>query len=101
MVAMVITMTVFGIGTMTYLNVMRAAFSGRQARAVLLLNEAAIRARDDRKFFNEVTEAGDLRIVRKADLYHGLAGLYLLAYVVEDSTGRQLAAKRILVNADE
>jgi hypothetical protein len=98
---MVITMTVFGIGTLTYLNVTRAAFSGRQARAVLLLNEAAVRTREDRKFFNEVTGAGDLRIVRRANRYRGLEGLYLLEYVAEDSTGRPLATKRILVNADE
>jgi len=97
-VALMVTMLVFGIAMTIYVNVLRNSTSLADFKASLRLEQLAKETKESKRFIDESFEEGNVSIEKRVGKYQNKEGLLLLELEAFDQTKRKLAEhKEILI----
>jgi Tfp pilus assembly protein PilV len=99
-IAMVIISIVFGVGMMTYMNILKSSFSVQQLNATLLLNKIVEETKQEQSFFDETITEENITVYKKASKYQGNDNLVLLELEVLDAENKILANRKQLIRTE-
>ena len=99
LMALVIVMICFVIGSMIYVNVINSDNNRQEIKANLILNETALKTKEEKKFIDEKIEIGNenLIIQKTVILYKNIENLNLLTLIASDKKGRVIAQRKELI----
>ena len=99
-VALVIILAVFVMGTMILTGTARTGVTVKQLRANELLRQLAQKTRESRLFSTDSMVVDEFRLYRFVSLYPGYDSLLVIHYTVLDQNNKSLADWRLLVRSD-
>jgi Tfp pilus assembly protein PilE len=97
MVAMIVVLLCFGIATMIYVNVMNSDSRRAELHAHLLLNEIAMKAKQQELFLDEEIHEGTLLITKKVETYKGVPGLIRLGIIARNEKDKIIATHNEII----
>lgn len=99
MVAMVILSLAFGIGLMTYFNIIGSTKSLASLKAQIILNEIAAETIIEQSFFDEELDIERMHITKEFVQYNGSNDTYILVLKATGPSNQVLAnLKKIVLN---
>lgn len=97
LIAMVLVMACFGIGTMIYSNVMRSGNERLKLKAHLAINELAVRSKKEKQFIDEVIKDETLTISKKISPYKQTTDVIVMEITAGDEEGRTIETYKELI----
>jgi Tfp pilus assembly protein PilV len=97
LIAMVVVLVCCGIASMIFVNVMRSGNQRAKLHAHLLLNETAVKAREEKKFLDEVIESDNLVIKKSVVPYRDNASITVLTLDAMDENDKILETYKELI----
>lgn len=97
LIAMVIIVICFGVGTMIYSNVMDSDKQRLQLKAILVLNGEALETKTNRKFLDSEEQSGDWIVKKTIERYPEAENLYRLSLAAVYKNGKTIAVRNELI----
>lgn len=97
LVAMVIVLACCGIAAMIYVNVMDSGNEREKLKAHLMLNEAAIKTKNEKLFLDEEIQGEFITIRKRITPYKEQADLSLLVLTAIDADGNIVEARKEII----
>ncbi len=98
-VAMVLAATVFGLGTVIYVNVSQSGFSQRHFRAMLLAEQVAAETQANLSFYDQTLSFAGWTVHKKVYPYPNAADLVHLHLEVTAGSSQPLVSSHRLIRA--
>ncbi|HEY8402745.1 MAG TPA: hypothetical protein VIK89_15860 [Cytophagaceae bacterium] len=100
-VAMVLIMVVFGIGLMSYMNIMKSSYNFQKLRASQETERIATATKKEKTFVDQAYETETVSYYKSIKKYEGQSNLILLEVEAVDRSNQQLALRRELILLDD
>jgi hypothetical protein len=100
-VASMVMMLVFGVGMMTYMNVVRSNTSLSDLQAAQQLDEVFYDTQKNKKYMDEQQVSSRLIITKRVTPYKNSDVLYCIYLQAEDPSGRILAKRTDIVRTED
>lgn len=100
LIAMVILIVCFGIGTMIYTNVLTSDRERKQLHATLLANEEAITIKSEKNYLDAEWKIDDWTIKKTVEKYNETENLFLLSIAVLDRDKKVISIRNELIIAE-
>ena len=97
LVAMVVVLVCCGIASMIYVNVITSGNEREKLKAHLLLNEAAIKAKNENLFLDEEIRGETITIRKSIAPYKELPDISLLTLTAVDADGHVIETRKELI----
>jgi hypothetical protein len=100
LIAMIIIIVCFGIGTMIYSNVLSSDKQRLKLKAILLLNQEAASIKKEHLFIDGEKQQGDYLIKRMIKKMNQTENVYILSLVAVNKEGKIIGTRNELIIVD-
>jgi hypothetical protein len=97
MIAMIVVVVCFGIGSMIYMNIIGSGNMTLRLRATLVMNEIAEQAKKDKDFTDDKLTTKELTIVKKMESFQSLTDLKQFTLIAFDKDGKRISEYKELI----
>jgi uncharacterized protein YxeA len=96
-IAIVIIMVCFGLSTMIYINIIRSDNRLERSKAFMETKRNAIQTNTDKRYFDEETMAGGLRMKKTVEVYRNDPVLRIMTIEAFNEKGKKLSSHKQII----